>query len=157
MIANLKINFLSKSRSFTLIELLVVLAIMGILSGTLMIYWWGTVTKAKDARIIEEMSQIRNAAAIYYSSNEYSFENFDCTIVISQLNMPALCDDITKQGGKNFEINVNPPNEYCAKVQLNSGAWWCIDTKGRSAMYDASTTPTEPTCTGGASPVYTCE
>jgi prepilin-type N-terminal cleavage/methylation domain-containing protein len=141
---------MKKIKGFTLIELLVVIAIIGILSGALIVLWFGSTTKAKDARITDEISQIRNQAAIYYSDHGYSFTGFSCS------NISVLCDDITNQGGLSLLINVNPTGqEYCVEVRLNSGAWWCIDARGRSALYDTSTTPPEPDCADGA--VYTCE
>jgi prepilin-type N-terminal cleavage/methylation domain-containing protein len=137
-------------RSFTLIEMLVVVAIIGILSGIVLLSLGGAITKANDTRIIEEMGQIRSAAAVYYSDNNYSYAGFNCDV--TNPAMRPLCDDITARGGTNWLLN--PDNStgqaYCAKVKLNSGAWWCVDSQGRSAKYD-----TEPACV--ADSVYTCE
>src|SRR4030042_7033560 len=89
---------------FTLIELLVVVAIVGILAGIIMLNVTSTTTRAKDGRIITEMSQIRSAAGLYYSSNNYNFDSFDCTFVSPQLDMLSLCNDINNTGGQNLLI-----------------------------------------------------
>jgi len=142
-----------KLKGFTLIEMLVVIAIIGILAGIILIALGVARTKAKDARIIGEMSQIRNAAGVYYDNSTYSFSGFSCGT--PNPNMSALCDDIGAQGG----VLIDPfpvsgdGQDYCVEVQLNSGAWWCVDAKGRSAKYNASSPPICDDVAG----VYTCE
>lgn len=149
-----------KYRGFTLIEILVVIAIIGILAGITLVALGGARNKARDSRIISEMSQLRSAAILYDDMQiPNAYTGMSCTTTDPAIN--NLCDDIqNKQGGKNLLINIEPlaGQEYCAEVQLNSGKWWCIDSQGRSARYDANTTPTEPACddTPG-SEVYTCE
>jgi len=147
---------IKKLQAFTLIEILVVIAIIGILSGIVLVALGGVLrNRAKDSRIIIEMNQIRSAAATYYSNNNYSFAGFNCNV--SQPDMSALCNDITGQGGKNLII-VAESQQYCAEVQLNSNAWWCVDSYGRSAKYDTNTTPTEPDCNNTpGSEFYACE
>lgn len=150
-----------KYRGFTFIEMLVVIAIIGILAGITLVAVGGARNRAKDSRIISEMGQLRNAADLHYNNNNHSYTNptnLDCTI--TNPNIKALCDDIGLQNGTNLLINANnvTGQEYCAEVQLNSGKWWCIDSQGRSARYDAGTTPTEPACDDTlGSEVYTCE
>ena len=152
-----------KSNGFTLIEMLVVVAIIGILAGMILIVLGAAREKAKDARIIHEMSQIRNAAAVYYNSQvpiNYNFDSLSCEI--TDHNIKAICDDIADQGGIKPSDGVTPGVDiftdnaqlYCAAVKLNLGAYWCVDSAGRSARYDGSTSPTEPDCTNV---FYSCE
>jgi len=146
-------------RGFTLIELLVVIAIIGLLASIILVSLGGARNKAKDARIINNMSQMRTQAAII-SYNTGSYNTIRCGAA-GDINIRTLCGDIADQGGRkpwNDEPGLqivrspSPVDRYCAKVKLNSGKFWCVDYELRSTGYDAN-----PSCKGGASPIYTCE
>lgn len=144
-------DFLRKNfnRGFTLIEILVVIAIIGILSGIILVALGSALKiKARDARIISEMNQIRISAGVYYNidANNYSFSGFSCATL--DPNMPVLCNDIIAQGGTLLAISADD-QDYCAEVKLNSGDWWCVDAKGKSEKSD-----TDPDCSAS---VYVCE
>lgn len=133
--------FISLQKSFTLIEVLVVIAIIGILAGMILVYLGETRKKAKDSRIIAEMGQLRNAADLYYNNNNNSYSSLDCSI--TDPNIDALCIDISSQGGTKpsddsagIDIFAGYAG-YCAKVKLNSGKYWCIDSIGKSKLYTA--------------------
>lgn len=64
-----KIN--SKNKGFTLIELLVVIAIIGILSSVILSNLSSARMKARDARRIADLNQIRTALELFYSANGY--------------------------------------------------------------------------------------
>ena len=140
---------------FTLIELLVVIAIIGILAGIVLVALGGVREGARDTRIMGDMHQIRAQAEIIFSQ----YNNYKAMFCTSGA-VKVLCDDIVDQGGtrpstgipgveiiKSFSLD-----KYCAEVELNSGKFWCIDSELRSAQYDL-----DPLCTGGSTPVFTCE
>ena len=128
-------------RSFTLIELLVVIAIIGILAGIVLVALGGARNKAKDARIVSDMVQIRSLAELIFS-NDGNYGNVDCST--GDINIQTLCNDIISQGGKKpwpppsggpgvyFVVNIPDSNRYCAMVILNSGKYWCVDSEFRS-------------------------
>lgn len=61
----------SERKGFTLIELLVVIAIIGILSSVVLVSLSQARMKARDARRISDMDQIRKALYLFYSTNGY--------------------------------------------------------------------------------------
>ena len=67
--------FSNKNKGFTLIELLVVIAIIGMLSSVVLASVNSARIKARDARRLEDMIQIRNALALYASDNGGKYPN----------------------------------------------------------------------------------
>ncbi|MCH8741742.1 prepilin-type N-terminal cleavage/methylation domain-containing protein [Patescibacteria group bacterium] len=135
---------------FTLIELLVVIAIIGILAGIVLVALGGARDRAKDAKIMVNMHQIRNTAELIFSGDG-DYGTVRCGGFDPDSNIVALCNDISDQGST-VSINRSSGNlKYCAEVQLNSGEWWCVDYKLRSAQYDNN-----PICSSFGR-VHTCE
>lgn len=58
-----------KSRGFTLIELLVVIAIIGLLATMAVVAFSGAQRKARDAKRLADVRQIRKALELYYDDN----------------------------------------------------------------------------------------
>ena len=58
-----------RNKGFTLIELLVVISIIGLLSSVVLASVNEARARARDARRISDLNQIRNALALYYSQN----------------------------------------------------------------------------------------
>lgn len=63
----------NKARGFTLIELLVVIAIIGILSSVVLASLNSARAKARDARRLSDLHQIRNALELYASDNNGAY------------------------------------------------------------------------------------
>ena len=59
----------SNKKGFTLIELLVVISIIGILSSTVMASLNSAREKARDARRLADMAQVKTALELYYDDN----------------------------------------------------------------------------------------
>lgn len=59
------------SRGFTLIELLVVIAIIGMLSSVVLASLNSARTRSRDARRVQDLTQIRNAIELYADTNKH--------------------------------------------------------------------------------------
>ena len=142
-------------KGFTLIELLVVIAIIGILAGIVLVALGGARTRAQDARIQAEMTQIRTIGEIFFSGQSPNTYTGLC----ADLDVTTLQADILTQGGTGFDCIVSTGGAgeplagaaYCVEVQLNSDQFWCVDSLLRSAQYGAS----PATCAIGAA--HTCQ
>lgn len=124
------LKFFSKRKNqkgFTLIELLVVIAIIGILSSVVLVGINSTRTKAKDTRIISDMTQIRNGGESYYNEN---------STYATYVPDAVLTGDITTNGGTNYNLYA-AATAYCAEVQMNSG-WYCVDSTLVGKRYTAN-------------------
>ncbi|MDD5638938.1 MAG: type II secretion system protein [Candidatus Pacebacteria bacterium] len=129
----------TNKKGFTLIELLVVIAIIGILAGVVLVSLSGARTSAKDARIISNMEQIRNLAEIHYAKSDSYGGQRICNDSDSEFG--PLRKDIRDNGGNIRSCVVSASGqEYCMKVKLNDGSYWCIDHKMTSKKYTSSDT-----------------
>lgn len=141
---------MNKNKGFTLIELLVVVAIIVILA---MIVFPGVRTatqKARDARIISEMSQIRTQAEIFYNSQT---PNTYAGMYGTGTDIEKLLTDIDQQNGDSYAaVSIAADSDsYCATVQLAGGQYFCIDSQSTTvqgaAAYDCGTDAAVGDCT----------
>jgi len=63
------VSFKNTKRGFTLIEILVVIAIIGILSSVVLASLATSRAKARDARRIADLEEVKKALELYYDSN----------------------------------------------------------------------------------------
>lgn len=64
-------NISAAKKGFTLIELLVVIAIIGILASVILVSLNASRAKARDAKRLKDMQQIKLAIELFYSDNGY--------------------------------------------------------------------------------------
>lgn len=76
---------MKKNKGFTLIELLVVISIIGLLASIVMASLSQARGKAADSRVIQDLKQIQNQGALYYSVNNNSYVGFTADAKASQI------------------------------------------------------------------------
>lgn len=70
---NIKISALRARKGFTLVELLVVIAIIGVLATLVLLQLGAARGRARDAKRIADVNQIRGALELYYEDNSGSY------------------------------------------------------------------------------------
>jgi len=130
---------------FTLIEMLVVVGIIGVLSSVLLTALGPARDKAKDARIIQQMNQVRALAETMYDGTYDAVETIPSIGEIRNSNLRSLVDDITLQGG-NLVLAKNTSKgstSYIMYSQLNQKVgedpnfetqYYCIESGGKSSF-----------------------
>lgn len=119
---------MNKNKGFTLIEMLVVVAIIGILTAAVLVALGPSRDKAKDARIISGLQQIRALA-------EVAYDPADAAPYADLTGMPeytTIVNDVATQGSA-VVTNVDGP-AYASYAPLASDAteYFCVDSEGFS-------------------------
>ncbi len=129
-------NYLKRLSGFTLVEMLVVIAIIGILSTTVLTALGPARNKAKDARIISDINQIRAVAETLYDG---TYDN----VALDQPEIAKAAADVAKNQG---ELRINKSSDQGAlnfaaysKLASDSNTFYCVDSAG-----NALETKTEP-------------
>ncbi|MDI6734475.1 MAG: type II secretion system protein [Patescibacteria group bacterium] len=149
---NQKITFIISKRGFTLIEMLVVVAIIGVLSSVLLTALGPARDKAKDARIIQEINQVRAILESIGNNGNYSLipevSGGDGSTVDNS-DLKVLVKDIYALGGDLYIRKTMSGRGFLTYSKLNIKLstdespvtnYFCADSSGR-----VSYTTTEPT------------
>lgn len=145
---------MKKNYGFTLIEMLVVVAVIGILSSVLLTSLGPAKSKAKDARIIQEIDQARTIAETIYDGG-YSNLPVSSSQIDLHSTLGPLYRDIIVQGGEMIIRKDANSNSYVIYSQLNTKVkdnlvekinYYCVDSTGKTSF---TTNPP----VGGSSPV----
>ena len=106
-----------------------VIAIIGLLASIVLVSLGGARNRAKDARIIGDMGQLRSTSEIF-NGNNGTYTGFS-----ANADEDILAADITDQGGT-YIIQINTDGlAYCATALLNSAHYWCTDSALHSKDY----------------------
>ncbi len=154
------------NKGFTLVELLVVIAIIVTLASIVLVGIQSATKRAKDARIIADMSQIRSQIELTKDTGTYNgtytFITTNDDTGISEINseLNTLYFDIRKQLGFPIEgatgyvaathatsvwaigLHGGSSNmDWCAKVPLISttGEYYCVDSTGKAGKTSVAT------------------
>jgi len=136
------------SRGFTLVELLIVIAIIGILSSVVLSNLTGARTKAYDAKVQAQMSNIRQSAELYYIANgNYGITTYSCSAGMfadTSSGMSKLTVSVNYPVGENTIVCNSNGKAYSVTDNLaSSTTYWCVDNTGTSkqtSTFLASTT-----------------
>jgi prepilin-type N-terminal cleavage/methylation domain-containing protein len=146
-------NFLKKVKNgFTLVELILVIAIIALITSIVITYLLRTQKSSKDIRVIEDMDLFRKKANLNFQMNG-NFDNVCCGVAPCDEDVKKICDDAdnlnSSYSGIAVFASVSPAQNYCAKIQLNAGDWYCVDSTLESKRYSG-----DPDCGIGD---YTCK
>lgn len=146
---------MQKRQGFTLIELLVVIAIIGILSSIVLVSLSGAQNKARDARIIADLSQVRTIATLISGEEGVTGYTTVCKSGNALNDDPAttygaslgtISSDITTGQGGTILCYAGK-DDFCIESSLRVGnRFYCIDSDGKAGEIDATvcTTSTTP-------------
>ncbi len=123
-----------------MVEMLVVIAIIGILSAAVLASLGPARNRAKDARIISGLNQLRAIAEVLYDG-DYA------AVVIGQADIAKIATDIAgNQGSLEIGLGANDLT-FAAESVLPGGGFYCIDSAGT-----AVSTADNPDTTDGLCP-----
>jgi prepilin-type N-terminal cleavage/methylation domain-containing protein len=144
--------FNKKNKGFSLIELLIVIAVIGILSSIVIISLTGAKNKSRDAKVISQLSRLREAGYIYYLSHDNSYVAEDgttniCTEIINASEDPSGVGRLVRDF-KDTIVCRGPifARTFAVSALLPSGAYWCVDSTGTSKRVTRHLIPADSKC-----------
>lgn len=132
--------FFKKNKGFTIIELIVVIAVISVLASIVMVNVGKYKNNSRDGAIKTEMSQIRQAAVIYFDVyGDYS-DFCDSPDAIRIFDKVSDFASATEWGCNNGEPHEkvccrdsdNTKWGACARLVIDPDKAWCVDSSGGS-------------------------
>lgn len=131
-------------KGFTLIEMLVVVAVIGLLSSVILNALGPAKDKAKDARIMQEVNQVRSLAETMYNGTYSQLPELPAQ-TIANPDLSQLATDINNEGGALTIIKSSDDRSYITFSQLNTTVtdpttqtqvtqYYCVDSSGHAAF-----------------------
>lgn len=140
-----------QKKGFTLIEMLIVIAIIGILSAAVLAGLGPSRDKAKDARIISGMNQVRAIAeSLYNPSSQSPYSE----VLVGNGDLARVAADISSASAQESALQiVNPDGTYYIAYALlltNQGQWYCVDSEGNAGVVTVEPQSTDRNCNTGS-------
>jgi prepilin-type N-terminal cleavage/methylation domain-containing protein len=114
---------MSLRKSFTLIEILVAMAIIGILSGMILVFSNNAINNAKDAKMKEDLNQLNKAFSMYNAANGAYPSTNGTTCNVGDPSATGVCATLNAALIPSYYANVptNPNTDSYYTYQSASG------------------------------------
>ncbi|MFA5349313.1 MAG: prepilin-type N-terminal cleavage/methylation domain-containing protein [Candidatus Paceibacterota bacterium] len=133
----------AKRNGFTLIEIMIIVAVLAILVTAVVVAQKSVVVRSKNTRILNAVSQVRNAAESIYMNEGTGYlslcdNNPPCSTHLNARNgnLDTLEDDIEDSGG-GIHHCCSSQNSYCLVVKLFNDQYFCIDDESHFGSSDS--------------------
>ena len=105
-----------------------VIVIIGLVATITITMVYMSKNRAKKARIVSNLDQVRKVAELFYNGNGYSYNKIE-----SDPDILILTNDVAGQGGS---LIIAPAGEsyvaYSVYPGAETGHYWCTDSQGNS-------------------------
>lgn len=108
-----------KAKKLLIIGIVIPIVLVIAMASIVLVSMGGAREKAKEARIMADISQLRTSIEIYYY--DQGFSGVNC----SSAKLSSICSDIKEYAGEMPTIKSSTKN-YCLYVKLPSGEYYCL-------------------------------
>jgi len=140
------------AKGFTLIELLVVIAIIGVLASVVLASLNTARNKGADAAIKSNINNARAQAALYYDSNNQSYDGVCAAESSASPGGIATMVSGAQAAGSLDVVCADPATNsdetwvVSAQLKSDTGQYWCMDSTGTSTPRTSQITTASTSC-----------